>query len=97
MEGTRDVAIIVLASINVIVLLLVAILLLALIFLVRKQIVPLIESFRRSAGTLEGTVNQISEATVSPIAKAAGIVAAASKFKDVFEGKISKKGKRGKQ
>lgn len=87
LPNARDIAILVLAVINVVVLLLVAIMLLVVVIVMRTQFGPLVQSLRKTANTVEGTASYLSEATAAPVVKVASVMAAAGKFVGVFTGR----------
>ena len=80
LAAARDIAIIILAVLNIVAILIAIVLLLVLIGLLRGQIIPLMESLRRTAGTVEGTTTYLSRTAVSPLVRVAGVAAAATKF-----------------
>ena len=91
LAAARDIAIIILAVINIITLIVLAILLYVLIQLVRHQIVPLMRSVKRTVDTVEGTTAYVSRSAVSPIARVAGLTVAAAKFFQVLSGRVRRK------
>lgn len=87
----RDIAIVVLAVMNIIVLIIALVLLLVLVQVVRTQIAPLLNSVKRTANTVEGTTSYLSRTAVSPVVRAAGLAAAAARFAQVFMGRTGRK------
>jgi len=77
---------------NIFLLILGIVLLVVLLGVVRSQIVPMLDSLKKTVDTVEGTTVYISRSTVSPLVRIASLAVAASKFVQVLTGRGGRKG-----
>jgi len=79
MSTVRDLAIIVLAVESIVVGVLLAVLILQirdLIKLLEEEVRPILDSARKTVGTMQGTANVVSETVVTPLVQISGYISA---------------------
>lgn len=89
METARDIAIIVLAVINIIwllVLIVIGVVLLWLFFKIKRQVPEVLDTARDTAKTVKGTTEFVSDTAVVPLIRIVAMVAAVSRFFAVLFG-----------
>lgn len=83
METFQDVLLIALFFLTIVVVVLLIVLILQimqLIRLIRGEVTPILDSVKRTTGTIKGTAEFVSETTVVPIVRAASAMSAVNRF-----------------
>ncbi len=89
MEAVRDwllVALFLETFITLILLIIVIVQVWQLVRLLRGEVMPILDTVRRTTNTVQGTAEFVSETTVRPLIRAASAMAAATRFVRAFFG-----------